>query len=180
MEAYFSNKSNLLKCTIISTASNDVLYTVQTSYGAFKRLKTTLLVDTNPAPGQSPNAGAIHWSDKVIEVHGVRKSVEDCRRREGSILSKKQFWKWPPSEDDEERREYRLLFEKSAWKAFVSEMYTSATFAVPGPPLLFSKPKPGTVNIDKVSLEQDEVFLILVFIYLEVKRQEKGSVTTPA
>ena len=48
-----------------------------------------------------------------------------------------------------------------------------ATFTVPYRPQLFGKTKPLVLNLSRVALAKDEVFLILVFIYCEVKRQEK-------
>ena len=48
-----------------------------------------------------------------------------------------------------------------------------ATFAVPYRPQLFGKKKPLVLNLSRVALAKDEVFLILVFIYCEIKRQEK-------
>lgn len=48
-----------------------------------------------------------------------------------------------------------------------------ATFSVPFRPQLFGKAKPVVLNLSRVALARDEVFLMLVFIYNETKRQEK-------
>lgn len=48
-----------------------------------------------------------------------------------------------------------------------------ASFSVPFRPHLFGKSKPVVLNLSRVALAKDEVFLILVFIYGETKRQEK-------
>lgn len=48
-----------------------------------------------------------------------------------------------------------------------------AMFAVPFRPKLFGKAKPVVLNLSRGALAKDEVFLILVFIYCETKRQEK-------
>jgi hypothetical protein len=48
-----------------------------------------------------------------------------------------------------------------------------ATLSVPFRPQLFGKPKPVVLNLSRVALAKDEVFLMLVFIYNETKRQEK-------
>jgi hypothetical protein len=48
-----------------------------------------------------------------------------------------------------------------------------ATLSVPYRPQLFGKPKPVVLNLSRVALARDEVFLMLVFIYNETKRQEK-------
>ena len=48
-----------------------------------------------------------------------------------------------------------------------------ATLSVPFRPQLFGKEKPVVLNLSRAALARDEVFLILVFIYGETKRQEK-------
>jgi hypothetical protein len=48
-----------------------------------------------------------------------------------------------------------------------------ATFSVPFRPQLFGKSKPVVLNLSRGALAKDEVFLMLVFIYNETKRQEK-------
>ena len=48
-----------------------------------------------------------------------------------------------------------------------------ATLAVPYRPLLFGKTTPVVLNLSRVALAKDEVFLLLTFIYCEMKRQEK-------
>ena len=49
------------------------------------------------------------------------------------------------------------------------------TFSVPFRPHLIHKAKPALVDLSRKALETDEVFLILILIYSEAKRQE-GSV----
>lgn len=48
-----------------------------------------------------------------------------------------------------------------------------ATLSAPFRPHLFGKAKPVVLNLSRAALARDEVFLILVFIYGETKRQEK-------
>jgi len=48
-----------------------------------------------------------------------------------------------------------------------------ATLSVPFRPKLFGKTKPVVLNLSRMALSKDEIFLILVFIYGETKRQEK-------
>lgn len=58
-------------------------------------------------------------------------------------------------------------------------MLTAARFVVPSRPHLFSKPKPTTLHLTETALAEDEVFLIMVFIYSEAKRQD-NTVGPPA
>ncbi|KAG7091594.1 hypothetical protein E1B28_010615 [Marasmius oreades] len=46
-------------------------------------------------------------------------------------------------------------------------------FQVPFRPHLFTKSKPPVLKLSRVALLEDEVFLILVFIYSEAKRQDR-------
>jgi len=48
-----------------------------------------------------------------------------------------------------------------------------AQFSVPFRPHLFSKPEPSKLYLSTAALEEDEVFLLLVFIYSEAKRQDR-------
>jgi hypothetical protein len=48
-----------------------------------------------------------------------------------------------------------------------------AIFSVPYRPQLFGKAKPVVLNLSRDALARDEVFLMLIFIYNETKRQEK-------
>lgn len=60
-------------------------------------------------------------------------------------------------------------------QAFFSEKSSDveATLSVPFRPQLFGKAKPVMLNLSRVALARDEVFLILALIYNETKRQEK-------
>ena len=46
-------------------------------------------------------------------------------------------------------------------------------FSVPFRPHLFTKPKPTVLHLTQTALAEDEIFLILVFIYSEAKRQDE-------
>jgi hypothetical protein len=52
-------------------------------------------------------------------------------------------------------------------------MCIAGRFAVPFRPHLFSKSPPPMVHLTKRALDEDEVFLILVFIYCEARRQDR-------
>jgi hypothetical protein len=49
---------------------------------------------------------------------------------------------------------------------------TVGTFSVSFRPHLIHKAKPALVDLSRKALENDEVFLILILIYSEAKRQE--------
>ncbi|KAG6825814.1 hypothetical protein H0H93_000274, partial [Arthromyces matolae] len=123
--------------------------------------------------GRSGNVAALHWREKIFEIGGVRKSVADLRRREGRFFKKTRHWRWTP-----ERKEYELHYdEEEGWKATLnSSIQIAARLLVACRPHLFTfftKPTPPALHLTKTALEADEVFLILVFLYEEIKRQDR-------
>ena len=51
-------------------------------------------------------------------------------------------------------------------------MMIAGRFCVPFRPHLFTKNKPAILHLTQTALAEDEVFLILVFVYSEAKRQD--------
>lgn len=52
-------------------------------------------------------------------------------------------------------------------------MATIASFTVPFRPKLFGKLKPPALHLTRTALAKDEVFLVLVLIYSEARRQDR-------
>ncbi|KAF8054254.1 hypothetical protein FPV67DRAFT_1552661 [Lyophyllum atratum] len=174
MEAYFDNKGNILNAALRTPHDSSAVYTLKTTFGLRGR-KLTVLRDENPAPGvQAKDAGkasvgSIFWKEKMVEVMGVRRGVKEVRRREGGFFRKTHYWRW-----EEGRREYEVKHDHAGWKAILdNNMSIAARFLVPSRPHLFSKADPPSVHLTKTALEADEVFLILVFVYEELKRQDR-------
>ncbi|KAG6819095.1 hypothetical protein H0H93_015514 [Arthromyces matolae] len=172
MDTYFDNSDNLLNSHILSTRDNSSLYTLKTTFGLRGR-KVTLLIDENPPPGRSENVAALHWREKVFEIGGVKKTVADLRRREGKFFKRTRHWRWTP-----ERKEYELQYdEDKGWKATLNtSIQIAARLLISSRPHLFhffKKPNPPALHLTKTALEADEVFLILVLIYEEIKRQDR-------
>ena len=80
MEAKFDNANNVLTANVRIAHDQSILYTISTNQTAWKREKT-YLKDANPALGESPTAGVIHWQEKMFEVHGVRRPISELRRK---------------------------------------------------------------------------------------------------
>ncbi|KAJ3502258.1 hypothetical protein NLJ89_g8970 [Agrocybe chaxingu] len=175
MEATFDNKANVLNAKVHASHDNSVLYVVNTKQTMWGRTLTELW-DKNPLPGEvdtNTRVGAINWKQRKFEVDGTWKSIDDVRRRpaglKNRVRQRSRFWKWA---DDHE--EYSVVHLEDGWKATcTSTNAVEATFAVPYRPQIFGKAKPVVLNLGKGALSRDEVFLILVLIYSETKRQEK-------
>ncbi|KIM36902.1 hypothetical protein M413DRAFT_448828 [Hebeloma cylindrosporum] len=172
MEAIFDNKSDVLNAKLHATHDNSVIYSISTDETIWSRTYT-YVKDLNPAQGGDPTlVGAINWAKKTFEIQGQRKGLDDVRRKPPGlalIRNKSRFWKW-----GEGREEYDIVHNEEGWEATCTRTgVVEATFTVPYRPQLFGKTKPLVLNLSRVALAKDEVFLLLVFIYCEIKRQEK-------
>ncbi|KAJ7642613.1 hypothetical protein DFH06DRAFT_1214000 [Mycena polygramma] len=197
MEAYFDNKTDITNARIRTVRDDAPIYAVQTSF-AFQGRVRTVLRDENPLPSLSSSSsysspdststststivGAINWKERSFEVRGQRRKYEEVRRKEGGLFRKTRFWRWRAG-----RKEYELAYTHEEWKATLppsdSDPKTppliAARFTVPARPHLFTKSPPAVVHLTPDALAEDEVFLLLVFIYEEVKRQERTNTSTP-
>ncbi|KAF7312472.1 hypothetical protein MIND_00260800 [Mycena indigotica] len=168
MEAYFDNKTNIVNARVCAVLDQAVMYTVETKF-EFKGRFRTILRDENPVPGANAVVGAINWRDKSIEVLGHRQKLEEVRRKTGSLFNKQKFWRWAPA-----RKEYELVYTHEEWKATIEDGKTIAgRFCIPFRPHLFHKSERPVVHLTSTALAEDEVFLLLVFLYEEVRRQDK-------
>ncbi|KAJ7067097.1 hypothetical protein C8F01DRAFT_1247498 [Mycena amicta] len=168
MEAFFDNKTNIVNARICAVLDQAVMYTVETKFEFQGRLRTVLR-DENPIPGANAIVGAINWRDKSFEVAAQRRKLDEVRRTTGNLFNKQKFWRWLPT-----RKEYELSYTHEEWKATIEDGKTiTGRFCVPFRPHLFHKSKPAVVHLTSTALSEDEVFLLLVFIYEEVKRQDK-------
>ncbi|KAF8190363.1 hypothetical protein K438DRAFT_1831943 [Mycena galopus ATCC 62051] len=168
MEGTFDNKTNLFNARIRTVHDNSVIYTLRTSFG-YRGPKDTVLWDENPAPGAAATVGAIHWTEKTLEISGHRKSCTELKRNGGRFFNRTRHWRWAA-----DRKEYEVVYEQEEWKATLDHnMCIAGRFSVPFRPHLFSKSQPPRIHLTKRALEEDEVFLILVFVYCEARRQDR-------
>ncbi|KAJ7662568.1 hypothetical protein DFH06DRAFT_1042591, partial [Mycena polygramma] len=169
MEAYFDNKTNITNARIRTMRDDAPMYAVQTSF-AFQGRVRTVLRDENPLPSlsssySSPDStdggavivGAINWKERSFEVRAQRRRYDEVRRKEGGLFRKTRFWRWGAG-----RKEYELSYTHEEWK---TPSIIPARFTVPARPHLFTKSPPAVVYLTPDALAEDEVFLLLVFIY---------------
>ncbi|KAF8878918.1 hypothetical protein BD779DRAFT_1803493 [Infundibulicybe gibba] len=172
MEAVFDNETNVLNAQIRVTRDNSVLYSIETPPSLWGR-KPTVLKDANPAPGDPRTAGVIHWRKRMFEVRGQRKPFSEIKTKTG-MFSSSRSWKW-----SSDRKGYSVTYELGQWKASLhNRKKPVARFTVPFRPHLFSKPDPVILHLTKTALAEDEVFLLLILIYSESKRQDQSGFPT--
>ncbi|KAH9485877.1 hypothetical protein JR316_0002792 [Psilocybe cubensis] len=173
MEAIFDNKANVLDAKIRTAHDNSVIYSISTDQTTWSKTYTYVR-DMNPAGREDPIVvGIINWDKKTFEVNGHRKTLKEIRRKPRRFSLRSKLWKW-----SEDREEYAIVHREEGWQAMsTSKNQVEATLAVPYRPQLFGKLKPIVINLSRSALAKDEVFLILAFIYLEYRRQEKTEAT---
>ncbi|KAF8816008.1 hypothetical protein BYT27DRAFT_6483579 [Phlegmacium glaucopus] len=171
MEATFDNDSNVLNARLHASHDNSIIYSISTTSHTLWGPQYTYLRDTNPVLGGEPiTVGTIDWREKTFEIRGERKSIENIKRIPNGLLNESRFWRW-----SDDREEYEIIHEGNfikKWKAILNGD-AEATLSAPFRQQLFGKMKPMTLNLSRAALAKDEVFLILVFIYSQTKRQEK-------
>ncbi|TFK22628.1 hypothetical protein FA15DRAFT_671323 [Coprinopsis marcescibilis] len=171
MEVSLDSEGNVLNAQLLTTHDRSVVYHITTKSTAWSR-ERTYFRDANPALGEPSTAGVIHWKDKIFEIRGQKRPISDLRRKQG-FIRREHFWKWSP-----EREEYAVGFHgEKEWQTSLRNEIV-ATFAVPYRPKLFGKLKPSILKLFPKTLEQDEVFMLMVLIYCEVKRQDKMNAST--
>ncbi|KAM6503879.1 hypothetical protein JOM56_000822 [Amanita muscaria] len=174
MEAVFDNGTNLLNAHICAQHDNSIIYSATTTFGFWGQKMVTFLKDANPPLGESATVGAINWKERYFEVYAQRRPISEIKRKEPISIQKARYWKWST-----DAREYQARFEKNEWQVQLVEEDSKepvGSFSVSFRPHLIRKAKPPSLTLSRKALERDEVFLILLLIYLEAKRQE-GSVS---
>lgn len=87
MQATFDNSTNLLNSNIRAAHDDSKIYTVRTTSTFLRGRKLTVLIDTNPLVGNAI-VGAIHWQDRLLEVHGERRKWKGLKRREKKFFGR--------------------------------------------------------------------------------------------
>jgi hypothetical protein len=202
MEAIFDNATNILNAHIRTLHDNSPIYTVRTTSTFLRGRKLTLLIDANPAGG-STVVGAIHWRQRLLEVRGEKHKWSELKRREGSVFGRTRYWRWGSG-----KKEYKITYSTvEGWKATLAEdspandtpangspendsptkevtepntppSPLAACLTMPHRPHFFRKIKAPTLEISRVALLDDEVFLLLVLLYSEAKRQDRNNITS--
>jgi len=82
MEAIFDNKANILNSKLHAAHDGSIIYSVTTDQTLWGRTYTYLR-DTNPALGREVLGivGVINWRAKTFEIGGIRKRIDDVRRK---------------------------------------------------------------------------------------------------
>ncbi|ESK83491.1 hypothetical protein Moror_4876 [Moniliophthora roreri MCA 2997] len=162
MEFVFDNKYNVLDAKLHTTLDDAVVYTLETNCG-FRGRRFTLLRDTNPLPGRRQSTAgsattgatvdAINRREKTMEVSGVRKKIASDSTSPSNPFNGDGSTTLDPMENIDG-----------------PEQGLIGRLQVPFRPHLFTKSKPPKLRIKRAGLAEDDVFLIVIFIYSEAKR----------
>ncbi len=86
MEVIFGNKGNVLDAKLRARHDNSVIYSISTEHTLWRGRLVTYLRDRNPVVGgKSVVVGGINWKKKIFDLMGVRKALNDVRRKTGGF-----------------------------------------------------------------------------------------------
>jgi len=137
-------------------------FTTHTSHGLVRRKETIIAPSwTADVHGStSSRSGSIKWKDETFVIGGVVKRVSDLRSRR--FLSRSQEWRWSGSQ-------YTLKYSGNQWMIKCGEVGASMKvyqFHV------FRQSEPASVSFSSNLSVEDMIFLLLVLVYSETKRQD--------
>ncbi|KAI5900578.1 uncharacterized protein SCHCODRAFT_02608274 [Schizophyllum commune H4-8] len=160
-------KKDILNSLILGDHGG-IIYTTQSLKG-FRGRKVTSLIGGGALSGSStahttPPA-SIQWRKRLVDINGQVKHVEMLKRRSRGWFSSARLWQWGDMS-------YELHFSSGEWTARSSDGNTVATF-FPYQPRLFHKSEQAQIFLLRDLSPTETAFLIVVFIYMELRRQDK-------
>ncbi|KAL1751874.1 hypothetical protein FB107DRAFT_293594 [Schizophyllum commune] len=158
-------KKDVLNSVVLSD-HGAIVYTTQSLKG-FRGRKVTSLTGGGALNGSStahtPPA-SIQWRKRLIDINGQVKHIDMVKRRSRGWFSSARLWQWG-------NISYELHYSSGEWTAR-SSGNTVATF-FPYQPRLFHKSEQAQIFLLRDVPPTDLVFLLVAFIYMELRRQDK-------
>ncbi|KAL1691343.1 hypothetical protein GGG16DRAFT_124990 [Schizophyllum commune] len=159
-------KKDILNSPILGDHGG-IIYTTQSLKG-FRGRKVTSLIGGGALNGSStahtPPA-SIQWRKRLIDINGQVMHVDSLKRRSRGWFSSARLWQWGAMS-------HELHFSSGEWTARSSDGNTVATF-FPYQPRLFHKSEQAQIFLLRDLSPTETAFLIVVFIYMELRRQDK-------
>jgi len=161
----FRNKDFLNSPLIIPGGSN--AYTVSTTSGGFTGRKITSLVPTPQASASGVGteiSGQIDWKSTLFRVGSSTKAWGGLTTKKGSTRE----WSWSG-------QQYTVQFNNRDWTATrATDGSSPSVVFVPRRPHLFSADEPASISFTPGMSSEDTMFLMLVMIYSEARRQDSN------
>lgn len=117
----------------------------------------------------SGTSAAIRWRERRFETGGVKRDWSTFKYKPAGIFSKTRKWHWSG-----ESFTVKFLIDDDKWIASSdsSRHPTRATF-YPYKYHFFGPSEPGYISFSPDVSDEDTIFLILVMIYSETRRQDR-------
>ncbi|KAL1720004.1 hypothetical protein EV715DRAFT_272164 [Schizophyllum commune] len=164
-------KKDILNSLILGDHGG-IIYTTQSLKG-FRGRKVTSLIGGGALNGSStahtPPA-SIQWRKRLIDINGQVMHVDSLKRRSRGWFSSARLWQWGAMS-------YELHFSSGEWTARSSDGNTVATF-FPYQRRVFHKSEQAQIFLLRDLSPTETAFLIVVFIYMELSRQDKQARNT--
>ncbi|KAG5646171.1 hypothetical protein DXG03_004224 [Asterophora parasitica] len=144
-----------------------VSYRIETHSGFLGR-KTTTLTPLSQSPYRGI-PGEIDWRDKTFQIGDVKHNWSGLNRDTGGFFSSAKEWHWPSG------RSYVVNYNNGEWTA-VGHSWGStggAVFRLRRSHITTAS-EPATISFSQDIPYEDTVFLILVMIFSEAKREDKS------
>ncbi|KAI4522812.1 hypothetical protein K525DRAFT_162006, partial [Schizophyllum commune Loenen D] len=154
-------KKDILNSLILGDHGG-IIYTTQSLKG-FRGRKVTSLIGGSSTSHTPP--ASIQWRKRLIDINGQVMHVDSLKRRSRGWFSSARLWQWGALS-------YELHFSRGEWTARSSDGNTVATF-FPYQPRLFHKSEQAQIFLLRDLSPTETAFLIVVFIYMELRRQDK-------
>ncbi|TRM59266.1 hypothetical protein BD626DRAFT_508762 [Schizophyllum amplum] len=138
-------------------------YTLHTTKGVRGRKVTTVT--------GSPTA-FINWRKRYLEIGSQMLPIDAVKRRAGGWLARKRMWLWGETG-------YELHYSRQQWSAKNPSGAVVARFS-PYRMRIFRKSDPAQIVFLYDFPPAEAAFLVLVFIYSEIRRQDKQRASSAA
>ncbi|KAF8054247.1 hypothetical protein FPV67DRAFT_1552627 [Lyophyllum atratum] len=158
-------QSDLLNSGLRSnTAPHADSYNINTTHGLLGRKITSLVPANESFTDASGFPAAIHWKQGQFEIGGMQCAWQTLKHTPGGWFSSTREWRWSG-------HSYAVKYTRPQWTA-ISSNSISAVFS-PYRSRIFSASEPAYIEFSSDISDKDMVFLTLVMIYSETRRQEK-------
>ncbi|KAG6830177.1 hypothetical protein H0H87_008953 [Tephrocybe sp. NHM501043] len=171
MSTYTFTKQDVLNSDLQPNQPNSISYRTKTSnrtFGGYKFTTVTLVLNNPPGYGKPPIPATIDWKKSRFQIDGVIHNWTDLKQKpqEGRKF-KERVWRW-------NRYSYLVKYKDDTWTATPSDSPNTVVAALsPYKIHLRTKPDPGSLSLWPGVPFEDRMFLMLVLLYSEGKRQDK-------
>ncbi|KAG6831972.1 hypothetical protein H0H87_003307 [Tephrocybe sp. NHM501043] len=111
--------------------------------------------------------GEINWKEETFSIAGLATRCDELRSKPDGVKDSTREWHWIG-------KKYWVKYHDNIWRARVGSAHANAeaTFTLRKSRLL-SQSDPATIDFIPGVSSRDRLFLLLVFVFCETKRQER-------